>query len=88
MAGRMIPLRVQVNERARRLLVEARASAGLSQQELAARLGRPQSFVSKYEHGERRLDVGEFVEIAAALGLDSAQLIASELECRPGEQDR
>lgn len=51
------------------LLKNARESAGLSQQELAARLGRLQQFVSKYESGERRLDVIEFAEIAAALDL-------------------
>lgn len=50
------------------LLVQARADAGLSQVDLAARLNRPQSFVSKYESGERRLDVVEFVEVTEAIG--------------------
>lgn len=33
-------------------------------------MGRPQSFVAKYEGGERRLDVVEFVEVCASLGVD------------------
>jgi transcriptional regulator with XRE-family HTH domain len=42
----------------------------MTQAALAARLNRPQSFVSKYERGERRLDVVEFGEVARALGID------------------
>lgn len=55
-----------------RLLTEARQGKGLTQLELARRLHRPQSFVSKYEHAERRLDVVEFLEVAHAIGLDPA----------------
>ena len=43
------------------LMVAARKQAGLTQHELARRLKRPQSFVAKYEGGERRMDVVEFV---------------------------
>ena len=43
------------------LMIAARKSAGLTQQALARRLVRPQSFVAKYEGGEQRLDVVEFV---------------------------
>jgi transcriptional regulator with XRE-family HTH domain len=56
-------------------MIEARKSANLTQAELAKRLSRPQSFVSKYERGERRLDVVEFLEVAEALGMDPANLI-------------
>jgi transcriptional regulator with XRE-family HTH domain len=59
----------------RDLLVEARKSAGLTQADLASRLQRPQSFVSKYERGERRLDVVEFGEVAKALSVDPAKLL-------------
>ena len=52
------------------LLREARASAQLTQTELSQQLGKPQSFVSKYERGERRLDVIEFLEVAHRLGAD------------------
>lgn len=57
------------------ILVEARSKAGMTQTTLAERLGKPQSFVSKYERGERRLDIPEFVAIARALDRDSASLI-------------
>ncbi len=52
------------------LMMEARDGAGLTQTELAEKLGRPQSYVSKYEIGERRLDVVEFLEVMRALGVD------------------
>lgn len=47
----------------------------ITQVELAERLGRPQSFVSKVERGERRLDVNEFCELAEALGHDPSELL-------------
>jgi transcriptional regulator with XRE-family HTH domain len=59
----------------RKILVEARREAGLTQVELAKKLGRPQSFVSKFERGERRLDVTEFLDVARALGIDAARTI-------------
>ncbi len=62
-------------ERFRRLLIDARETAGLTQVALAEKLSRPQSFVSKYEQGERRLDVVEFLEIAQAIGLDPCELL-------------
>lgn len=46
-----------------------------TQADVAERLGRPQSFVAKYEGGERRLDVIEFVEVAEALETDPRQLL-------------
>ena len=61
------------------LLTQARKDAGLVQQELADRLGRPQSFVAKVEGGERRIDVIEFVAIARALGRDPARLFKEYL---------
>lgn len=56
-------------------LIKARKTAGLTQQRLADRLGKPQSFVAKYENGERRLDVVEFVEIVETLDTDTAEII-------------
>ena len=65
----------------RRLLAEARKHAGLTQADLARALGKPQSFVSKFERGERRLDVIEFLDVARALSLDPMHVIA-DLERR------
>lgn len=62
-------------DRFRLLLVEERNRAGLSQAELAERLGKPQSFVSKFERGERRLDVVEFREIARAIGIEPLRFL-------------
>jgi transcriptional regulator with XRE-family HTH domain len=57
-------------------LKTARLRAGLSQAELAKRLRRPQTFVSKYELGERRLDVVEFAAAAIAIGVDPLPVFA------------
>lgn len=54
----------------RTMLVNARFASGLTQVQIAERLGKPQSFVSKYERGERRLDFPEFIEIANTIGID------------------
>lgn len=54
----------------RQLLIEARKRAHLTQVELAQRLAKPQSYVSKFERGERRLDLIEFLDIADALDID------------------
>lgn len=54
----------------RALLIEARSAAHLTQVELANTLDRPQSYVSKYERGERRLDLIEFLEVATALKIN------------------
>ena len=51
-------------------LAEARSNAGLTQRELAEQLGKPQSFVSAYENGQRRIDILEFLRIVGALKLD------------------
>lgn len=58
------------DDRYKALLValrKARETQGLSQAELANRLGRRQQFVSKYESGERRLDIIEFIDISSHL---------------------
>lgn len=63
-------------EQFRALLVEARLSAGLTQSEVAAKLKQPQSYVSKYERGERRLDVVEFLEVARIIGFNPIAIIS------------
>jgi transcriptional regulator with XRE-family HTH domain len=70
-------------ERLRTLLIEKRLHVGLTQRQLAVQLHRPQSFVSKYERGERRLDVVEFIEIANALGIDAGSTIHQLTQMKP-----
>lgn len=67
----------QPYEHFRSMLIQARNNANLTQVEVAARLRRPQSYVSKYECGERRLDLIEFLEIADVLDLDVVSFINS-----------
>jgi transcriptional regulator with XRE-family HTH domain len=62
------------------LLTQARKDAGIVQQDLADRLGRPQSFVAKIEGGERRIDIIEFVTIAKAMGQDPVGLLKRYLD--------
>lgn len=57
------------------LLVEQRKRAGLSQADLADKLGRYQSVVSSMESGGRRVDVVELLDIAEVIGLDVHALI-------------
>ena len=52
------------------MLQSARKASGLTQVQLAKLLGRPQSFVSKSERGERRVDFTELLEFAEAMKLD------------------
>ena len=57
------------------LLTEARKDAGLTQVDVAVKLDKPQSFVAKYEGGERRLDVIEFLEIADIINADTSAIL-------------
>ena len=57
----------------------------MSQAELAKKLDVPQSYVSKYETGERRLDMVETLEICAALGVDGSTFVR-EFQSRLGNQ--
>ena len=68
----------------RSLLVAAREKAGLTQADVSAKLKRPQSFVAKYEGGERRLDVIEFLQVCNALGVDPRSIL-SKLQAKVGE---
>ena len=76
---RQIELRTQLRS--------LRERHGLTQAQVAKRLGKPQSFVAKYEGGERRLSVIEFVDVVRALGADPAgvlrQLIPTLDRARP-----
>jgi transcriptional regulator with XRE-family HTH domain len=70
------------------LMVNARKQAGLTQHELACRLKQPQSFVAKYEGGERRIDVIEFVTIVRAIGADPVKLLRDLLAGKPPAKPR
>jgi len=65
------------------VVIAARARAGVTQQQLADLLDKPQSFVSKYENGERRLDVAEFLAILQALDCDPHAALGEILASRP-----
>ena len=64
-------------------LHERRKAREVTQSALAKRLKVAQSFVSKIENGERRLDVAEFVQLAAAIGEDPAKLFQNLLDSAP-----
>jgi transcriptional regulator with XRE-family HTH domain len=61
----------------RETLKSLRLAAGMRQGDLAVALGQPQSFVSKVESGERRLDILEFRRFCRALGVDASEVFAS-----------
>ena len=64
-------------------MIAARKAAGLTQQDLAQRLKKPQSFVAKYEGGERRVDVVEFLAITRAIGTDPVRILRALQKKRP-----
>ena len=57
------------------LIVAKREAAGLTQSQLAEKIGEYQSFVARLESGQRRIDVIEFLELASILGFDPAKAI-------------
>ena len=57
-------------------LAAARQRANMTQVELARRLGKPQSVVSEYENGRRRVDLIEFLLIVRTLGADPVEVFA------------
>ena len=63
-------------EAAMSVITQARKAAGLSQRDLAARLRKPRSYISKIELRERRLDIVEFVELSLALDVSPQVLLA------------
>lgn len=59
----------------RQTMITARKKANLTQTMVAQAINKPQSFVAKYENGERRLDIIEFVQIAHVIGIDPCEII-------------
>ncbi|MEI3855882.1 MULTISPECIES: helix-turn-helix domain-containing protein [unclassified Ensifer] len=56
-------------------LIAARKAANITQVELGERIGQRQTFVSKFELGERRLDPAEFVKVSRAIGADPFEIM-------------
>jgi len=57
------------------LLIEKREAVGLTQTDLASKLGEYQSFVARLESGQRRVDVVEFLKLASVLNFDPHELL-------------
>lgn len=62
-------------EKLQTLLRDMRKKQGITQKELADRLGRPQSFVSKLESGERNIDLIELIDVVKSLDLEASVVI-------------
>jgi transcriptional regulator with XRE-family HTH domain len=61
--------------RLREILLNARDSKNITQAELARLLNKPQSYISKYENGEKMLNVIEFINVCNALEIEAEKII-------------
>jgi transcriptional regulator with XRE-family HTH domain len=59
------------------LLIERRRAVGLTQAQLADRLGKSQSFIARLESGQRRVYVVELLELAEVLGFDAGKVVGA-----------
>ncbi|MGE0853847.1 MAG: helix-turn-helix domain-containing protein [Hyphomicrobiaceae bacterium] len=73
-------LRSPQQKQLRTLLRELRSRHQLTQAEVAKRLAKPQSFVAKYERGERRLSAIEFIHVARAIGVEPVALLRQVID--------
>lgn len=69
-----------------KVLVQARQEAGLSQRDVAERLEKPRSYISKIETKERRIDVLELIDLAHALEVDAFELFKTVISAAAGSQ--
>ncbi len=69
------------------VVAEARKRSGLTQGEVAARIGKDQTFISIIERGQRRIDILEFVALARAMGADPEKLFRDVLKRLPKKFD-
>lgn len=72
------------HEELRRILVERRQRAGLTQTEVAETIGRPQRYISRVERGLHRVTVVELLELAEALGFDASAVVRRLTRRPPG----
>jgi transcriptional regulator with XRE-family HTH domain len=71
----------------RECLTHAREAAGVTQAELGRRLSKPQSYISKIETGERRIDFIELLALLEAISIDIHKFIDNFIrQCRVGGQ--
>jgi transcriptional regulator with XRE-family HTH domain len=64
----------------RQMLIDERNKAELKQSDVSLKLGKPQSYISKIERGERGIDIVEFLEIARAIGFDPIRFLREFVE--------
>jgi transcriptional regulator with XRE-family HTH domain len=62
------------------LLRQVRLDASLTQSQVAEKIGQTQSYVSKYEHGEQRLDLIELEAVCTAVGISLSNFVERYLE--------
>ncbi len=67
------------------VLIEARKATGVTQTELARRVGKDQSFISLIERSQRRIDTLEFYALARALGVDPVGLFSAVVARLPAQ---
>lgn len=72
---------------ARLLLIHIRKDSGLTQNELADSIGVDQSFISKVERGERRLDIVEFLSYCDALKVSPSEVVEILMEKIGGDEN-
>ena len=65
------------------VLIEAQKAAGLTQEELGARIGKDQTFISLIERSQRRVDVLELVVLAKALNIEAETLFSRIIKRLP-----
>ncbi len=65
------------------ILMSARRRSGLTQAEVAAKVGKDQTFISLIERSQRRVDVLEFIALARAMGEDPQRLFAEVIATLP-----
>ena len=58
-------------------LIEHRKAAGMTQAQLADRLGKPRSFIARLESGQRRVYVVELMQLAEVLGFGAGKVVAA-----------